>query len=131
RALGAALQQEVGGDHQRLGTSLGAGTRDDTAGGLHVRWRRTSRELQAQPGHGLEPARSAANGLPQNGWTHMTDSTSTSVSPGVLPPYSPLPEPMLSFESGSRFDSHPLRGLMTHGPYTRTSLAAYTPTVRV
>ena len=61
----------------------------------------------------------------------MTDSGSTSQSPGVLPPYSPLPEPMLNFQSGGRFDSHPLRGLVAHGPYTRTSLAAYTPTVRV
>lgn len=51
-----------------------------------------------------------------------------------LPPYSPLHEPLLAFTTstgGQALDSHPLRGLVEHGPYSRTSLAAFTPTIRL
>ena len=62
----------------------------------------------------------------------MSGETSRSQSPSLLPPYSPLPEPLLTFRRRRHStDSHPLRGLASHGPYTRTSLAAYSPTVRV
>jgi hypothetical protein len=51
-----------------------------------------------------------------------------------LPPYSPLHEPLLAFTSSTGAegtDSHPLRGLLRHGPYSRTVLGRYTPTVRI
>ena len=51
-----------------------------------------------------------------------------------LPPYSPLHEPLLAFTTSTGaegLDSHPLRGLLRHGPYSRTVLGRYTPTVRI
>jgi hypothetical protein len=50
-----------------------------------------------------------------------------------LPPYSSLTEPLLAFADADATarDAHPLRGLATFGPYTRTALAAYTPQIRV
>lgn len=58
---------------------------------------------------------------------------STSTRPGRLAPYSPLAEPLLAFSSAdpSRVDVHPLRGIVTHGPYSKNSLASYTDRVRV
>lgn len=52
---------------------------------------------------------------------------------GRLAPYSRIGEALLSFSStdASAMDTHPLRGLMTFGPYTKTSLAAHTDRVRV
>ena len=53
--------------------------------------------------------------------------------PARLPPYSALDEPLLAFDAsrGDAFDAHPLRGLLDHGPVSRSSLSAFTPTVRV
>ena len=50
-----------------------------------------------------------------------------------LPPYSSLPEPLLSFDGGRNAarDPHPLRGLIAHGPFSRQSLPAFTPTIRI
>ena len=58
---------------------------------------------------------------------------STDVRPGRLAPYTPLDEPLLAFSSSdpSTVDTHPLRGLTNHGPYTRNSLASGTDRVRV
>ncbi len=50
-----------------------------------------------------------------------------------LPPYSSLPEPLLQF-AADRDDArgtHPLRGLASFGPYSRSGLATYIPQVRV
>ena len=53
--------------------------------------------------------------------------------PGQLAPYTPLDEPLLAFSSAdpSRVDAHPLRGLVTHGPYSKNSLASYMDSVRI
>lgn len=53
--------------------------------------------------------------------------------PGKLAPFSSLEEPLLAFSSSSaeRFHRHPLVGLATLGPYTRTSMPTFTPEVRV
>lgn len=53
--------------------------------------------------------------------------------PGRLASYMALAEPLLSFSSSdaTAVDSHPLRGLVQHGPYTKNSLAAYTDAIRV
>ena len=58
---------------------------------------------------------------------------SESTRPGLLAPYTPLDEPLLAFSSvdPSLVDSHPLRGLATHGPYSRNSLASGTDRIRV
>ena len=58
---------------------------------------------------------------------------STSTRPGRLAPYTPLAEPLLAFSSAdpSKIDVHPLRGIVTHGPYSKNSLASYTDRVRV
>ena len=58
---------------------------------------------------------------------------SKSTRPGLLAPYTPLDEPLLAFSSvdPSLVDSHPLRGLATHGPYSRNSLASGTDRIRV
>lgn len=58
---------------------------------------------------------------------------SRSSNPSRLPVYSSLPEPLLTFSATdtTAVDSHPLRGLVTHGPYSRAALVAYTPAVRV
>ena len=57
----------------------------------------------------------------------------TDVRPGRLAPYTPLDEPLLAFSSSdpSIVDTHPLRGLTSHGPYTRNSLASGTDRVRI
>jgi len=53
--------------------------------------------------------------------------------PGRLAPYTRLDEPLLAFASDdpTAVDTHPLRGLVAHGPYTRNSLAAHTDRIRV
>ena len=58
---------------------------------------------------------------------------STGVRPGRLAPYTPLDEPLLAFSSSdpSIVDTHPLRGLVRHGPYSENSLASGTDRVRV
>lgn len=58
---------------------------------------------------------------------------STTTRPGRLTPYSRLDEPLLSFSSGdaTAVDTHPLRGLVTHGPFTKTAFAAHTDQIRV
>lgn len=63
----------------------------------------------------------------------MTSPTPAGTSVSKLPPYSSLSEPLLAFASGrpEARDSHPLRGLVTHGPYSRVSLPAFTPVIRV
>lgn len=51
-----------------------------------------------------------------------------------LPPYAPLQEPLLSFTTSAGTegtDAHPLRGLLRHGPYSRTALGRYTQTIRI
>lgn len=49
-----------------------------------------------------------------------------------LAPYSSLDEPLLAFFGGERaVHAHPLRGLLEHGPYTKTSVPMYTPRLRV
>ncbi|MXZ78958.1 MAG: nuclease PIN [Gemmatimonadetes bacterium] len=55
------------------------------------------------------------------------------VRAGQLAPYTPLAEPLLSFSSAnpSDTDTHPLRGLVTHGPYSKNSLTAFSDSVRV
>ena len=60
-------------------------------------------------------------------------AVSVSVRPGRLAPYTPLGEPLLAFSSvnPSEVDAHPLRGLVTNGPYSKNSLAAHTDEVRV
>ena len=60
-------------------------------------------------------------------------AVSTSTRPGRLAPYTPLAEPLLAFSSAdpSKIDVHPLRGIVTHGPYSKNSLASYTDRVRV
>lgn len=53
-------------------------------------------------------------------------------SPSKLAPYSLLEEPLLSFSGGvSAVHTHPLRGLLEHGPYTNTALGEFTPRIRV
>ena len=58
-----------------------------------------------------------------------------SISPrlGQLAPYTPLREPLMAFSSDnpSLVDTHPLRGLVNHGPYSKNSLASITDEVRV
>ena len=53
--------------------------------------------------------------------------------PGRLAPYTRLSEPLLAFSSAdpSKVDAHPLRGIVSHGPYSKNSLASYTDRVRV
>lgn len=53
--------------------------------------------------------------------------------PSKLAPYSALDEPLLSFSSSGldKQHPHPLVGLATFGPYTRSALPAFTPQVRV
>lgn len=50
-----------------------------------------------------------------------------------LAPFQLLEEPVLSFspDDPRAIDIHPLRGLITHGPFSRRSFGAYTPQVRV
>jgi len=57
----------------------------------------------------------------------------TSNRPGRLAPYTLLDEPLLAFSSteSAAVDTHPLRGLVEHGPYTKNSLATHTDHVRV
>ena len=58
---------------------------------------------------------------------------SASTHPGRLAPYTLLREPLLAFSSAdpSLVDTHPLRGLAAHGPYSKNSLASVTDRVRV
>ena len=58
---------------------------------------------------------------------------STLTRAGRLAPYTPLDEPLLAFSSADppRADTHPLRGLVTHGPYSKNSLASYMDSVRI
>ena len=58
---------------------------------------------------------------------------SESTRPGLLAPYTPLDEPLLAFSSvdPSLVDSHPQKGLATHGPYSKNSLASGTDRIRV
>ena len=60
-------------------------------------------------------------------------AVSTSTVPGRLAPYTRLSEPLLAFSSAdpSKVDAHPLRGIVSHGPYSKNSLASYTDRVRV
>lgn len=53
--------------------------------------------------------------------------------PGRLAPYTPLDEPLLAFSSDdpAAVDTHPLRGLLEHGPYTVNSFASHTDRIRV
>ena len=57
----------------------------------------------------------------------------SSFRPGRLAPYTSLDEPLLAFSSAdpAAIDTHPLRGLVRYGPYTKNSLAAHTDKVRV
>ena len=50
-----------------------------------------------------------------------------------LAPFQLLEEPVLSFspDDPRAIDIHPLRGLITHGPFSGRSFGAYTPQVRV
>lgn len=56
-----------------------------------------------------------------------------SAQPSKLAPYSALDEPLLAFSSSDPgvYHAHPLVGLATLGPYTRTVFPAFTPQVRV
>ena len=58
---------------------------------------------------------------------------SASTHPGRLAPFTALREPLLAFSSAdpSLVDTHPLRGLATHGPYSKNSLASGTDRVRI
>lgn len=58
---------------------------------------------------------------------------SNSLLSGRLAPYTRLNEPLLAFSSvdPSKVDTHPLRGIVNHGPYSKNSLASYTDKVRV
>lgn len=50
-----------------------------------------------------------------------------------FPDFRVLSEPQLAFDpiDTSKCDRHPLRGLLTHSPYTARSLASYLPTIRI
>ena len=53
-------------------------------------------------------------------------------SPSKLAPYSSLEEPLLSFSGGiPAVHTHPLRGLVDYGPYTKRALCEFTPRIRV
>ena len=59
-------------------------------------------------------------------------TSKVTVSPSRLAPYSLLEEPLLSFSGGvSAVHTHPLRGLLEYGPYTKGSLGEFTPRIRV
>lgn len=53
--------------------------------------------------------------------------------PGQLRPFSRLPEPALLFSStdANAVDTHPLRGLIAHGPYSQAVLAEHSGEVRI
>lgn len=53
--------------------------------------------------------------------------------PGRLAPFLRLDEPFLAFASGdsTAVDTHPLRGLVSHGPFTQVAFASHTDQVRV
>ena len=61
------------------------------------------------------------------------NAVSAGARPGRLAPYTPLDEPLLAFSSAdpSMVDVHPLKGLVTHGPYSKNSLASGTDRVRI
>ena len=72
--------------------------------------------------------------MEQSGFSPSREwAVSDSARPGRLAPYTPLDEPLLAFSSSnpSEVDTHPLRGLVTYGPYSKNSLAAHTDEVRV
>jgi hypothetical protein len=54
-------------------------------------------------------------------------------APAHLPPYSTLQEPYLLFDANrtDAVDQHPLRGLITHGPYSEQVFTRFTPAVRI
>ena len=58
---------------------------------------------------------------------------SDKLRPGRLAAYSKLDEPLLAFSSDdpAAVDTHPLRGLVAHGPFTSNSLRAHTDRIRV
>lgn len=64
----------------------------------------------------------------------MTSTGTDSRPSSKLPPYAPLQEPLLAFTTSAGTegtDSHPLRGLLRHGPYSRTAFGKYMPTIRI
>lgn len=50
-----------------------------------------------------------------------------------LPPFTLLDEPCLAFSpsNATQVDVHPLRGLVSYGPYSKGSFGGYTPRVRI
>ena len=50
-----------------------------------------------------------------------------------FPPYTLLDEPLLAFapDDAGATDIHPLRGLVNHGPFTKSTFGPYTPALRV
>lgn len=63
----------------------------------------------------------------------MTASRTSAIVPSRLPPHRVLPEPLLRFGPGhaAGTGSHPLRGLLQHGPYSRDSFGGTTIRVAV
>ena len=56
-----------------------------------------------------------------------------SAAEAKLPSFQLLEEPVLSFspDDPRAIDIHPLRGLISHGPFSKRSFGTYTPTLRV
>lgn len=54
-------------------------------------------------------------------------------SAAILPPYSQLDEPYLQFNSdvADALDMHPLRGLVQHGPFSKSAMETFTPQIRI
>ena len=57
----------------------------------------------------------------------------SSAQASMLPPYSLLEEPLLTFSPSdpSQVDVHPLRGLANFGPYSKGSFGGYTSRIRI
>ena len=57
----------------------------------------------------------------------------SSAQASMLPPYSLLEEPLLTFSPSdpSKVDVHPLRGLANFGPYSKGSFGGYTSRIRI
>ena len=57
----------------------------------------------------------------------------TAAADAKLAPFQLLEEPILSFspDDPGAIDIHPLRGLITHGPFSKRSFGTYTPALRV
>src|ERR1700722_14152473 len=126
--MGSALQLDVARPHPSV-VCVPCSDRDDSQL-VRGRSRRRSRcRLCALQQVGIQPPRFSP-------WRRLEKSVSapgTALSPAGLPPYSVLEEPPLIFDAADpgATDVHPLRGLAHHGPFSRASLLAYTPTIRV